>query len=170
MWTISKAKFTSFLDRFLNGLHLDAKKILRWYSYLLFFIPLLMWAMLAFNGALMKTSIKTMLSKQANISIAVIIAIIDFVLGYYLWISREKVLTDRRSYHLFMGCQAISQLLVGNLLCLVLALFGMYQAKQLPTTVENEKKAKMMKMISITVMIVFIICFILMMLLELRKS
>ncbi|WP_155833142.1 hypothetical protein [Lactobacillus hamsteri] len=166
----TKAKFTSFLDRFLENAHLDAKRILKWYSYVLLVVPLLFWAMLAFNATFTHTSIQTMLTKEASISIAVIVAIVDFCLGYYLMISRKKVLTDRRSYHFFMGCQAIGQLLVGNIICLLLALFGMYQSKQLSTRVNDEKAAKMMNIISLTVMIVFILCFVFLMLLELRKS
>lgn len=170
MWLATKAKFTSFLDRFLENAHLDAKRILKWYSYVLFIVPLLFWAMLAFNGAFTHTSIQTMLTKEATISIAVIVAIVDFCLGYYLMISRKKVLTDRRSYHFFMGCQAIGQLLVGNIICLLLALFGMYQAKQLPSKASDDKTSKMMNIISIIVMIVLIVCFVFLMLLELRKS
>lgn len=170
MQSKSKGRMSGFLARFLRNAHLDAPRILRWYSYILFFVPLVFWAMLAFNAQLSKQSLFDIIRKQGTVSIAIIVTILDFLVGYYLWISRGKVLTDRKSYHFFMGCQAIGQLLVGNIICVILALFGMYQSKQLTLTVTNEKNNLIMNIVSVAMLVIFIICSIALILLGFRKS
>ena len=50
MWAISKRKVGNFIDRITESMHLDTKKILTWYSYVLFIAPLLFWAMIALRS------------------------------------------------------------------------------------------------------------------------
>lgn len=169
MHLVSKKGVTTFLDRFLQNAHLDAQRILRWYSYLLLLIPLLFWAMLAFNAGLSHRSLPSLINREGMISVGIIIATLDFVLGYYLWLSRGKVLTDQRNYHFFMLCQVLSQLLVGNLICTVLALFGLYQAKQLELSDKENMATRIVKIFAGCMLVIFIICSIALLLLLTRK-
>ncbi|WP_278390728.1 hypothetical protein [Lactobacillus acetotolerans] len=112
-----------------------------------------------------------MIKLNPMVSVAVITAFVDFLLGYYLWISKSAILLNKNSYRFFMICQAVSQLLVGNFVCLIFALFGIFQAKNLAVASEtNSKKDNLMEIISVCILLLFIICFILLMLIEFRKS
>ena len=92
MWAISKQKVENFFDRMTRSMNLDTKKILSWYSYVLFIAPLLFWALIALRGGASNQSIKMMIMKQPAVAIAAIAAIVDFVLGYYLMLNKKQFL------------------------------------------------------------------------------
>lgn len=164
-------KISDFLNRFLRNTNLNAKRILRLYTYILFFIPLAFAALLYLRSAMTKQPFALMIKLNPMVSVAVITAFVDFLLGYYLWISKSAILLNKNSYRFFMICQAISQLLVGNFVCLIFALFGIFQAKNLAVASEtNSKRDNLMEIISVCILLLFIICFILLMLIEFRKS
>lgn len=137
MWAISKRKVSNFLGRMTQGMHLDTKKILTWYSYILFIALLLFWALIAMRSAASGQSLRLIIMKQPAVAIGTIIAIVDFVLGYYLLLNRQKLLLNRQTYRFLMISQLIGQVFVGNLLCVILAILGMYKAKSLKKTQDS---------------------------------
>ncbi|NRO26134.1 hypothetical protein [Lactobacillus helveticus] len=163
MWAISKQKVENFFDRMTRSMNLDTKKILSWYSYVLFIAPLLFWALIALRGGALNQSIKMMIMKQPAVAIATIAAIVDFVLGYYLMLNKKQFLVNRQTYRFLMVSQLIGQVLVGNLLCGALAILGMYKAKTLKKTQDNISPI----VIAISLVAVLLaLCFMLILLLE----
>ncbi|MGN1272425.1 MAG: hypothetical protein ACI4T3_04770 [Lactobacillus sp.] len=164
MWAISKQKVENFFGRMTQSMHLDAKKIISWYSYVLFIAPLFFWALIAMRGGASRQSIQSIIMKQPAVAIGTIIAILDFVLGYYLLLNKKKFMVNRQTYRFFMVSQLIGQLVVGNLLCAILAVLGMYKSAALKKTQDNV--SPLIMAISIVSAILFIGCFALVLLLE----
>ncbi len=164
MWAISKQKVGNFFSRILQSMHLDAQKIMKWYSYILFIAPLCFWALLAIQSGVSKVSIQSLIMKQPAIAIGTIIAIVDFVLGYYLLLNKKKFMVNRQTYRFFMVSQLLGQIVVGNLLCAILAALGMYRATALKKTQDNV--SPLIMAISIVSAILLIGCFALVLLLE----
>lgn len=164
MWAISKQKVENFFDRMTRSMNSDTKKILSWYSYVLFIAPLLFWALIALRGGASNQSIKIMIMKQPAVAIATIAAIVDFVLGYYLMLNKKQFLVNRQTYRFLMVSQLIGQVLVGNLLCGVLAILGMYKAKTLKKTQDNI--SPIVIAISLVAAVLLALCFMLILLLE----
>lgn len=104
-----------------------------------------------------------MIMKQPAVAIATIAAIVDFVLGYYLMLNKKQFLVNRQTYRFLMVSQLIGQVLVGNLLCGVLAILGMYKAKTLKKTQDNI--SPIVIVISL-VAVLLALCFMLILLLE----
>lgn len=147
-----------------RSMNLDTKKILSWYSYVLFIAPLLFWALIALRGGASNQLIKMMIMKQPAVAIAAIAAIVDFVLGYYLMLNKKQFLVNRQTYRFLMVSQLIGQVLVGNLLCGVLAILGMYKAKTLKKTQDNI--SPIVIAISLVAAVLLALCFMLILLLE----
>lgn len=164
MWAISKQKVENFFDRMTRSMNLDTKKILSWYSYVLFIAPLLFWALIALRGGASNQSIKVMIMKQPAVAIVTIAAIVDFVLGYYLMLNKKQFLVNRQTYRFLMVSQLIGQVLVGNLLCGVLAILGMYKAKTLKKRQDNI--SPIVIAISLVAAVLLALCFMLILLLE----
>lgn len=167
MWSVSKVRLTNFLNNFLKSANLSAKRILHLYTYIMFFVPLAFAALIELQSLLTKTNFLELL-KSPFISISVIVAFSDFLFGYYLWINKDKVLLKEKSYRRFMIIQAISQILVGNFVCEVLALAGIYQAKEINGQKTN-KTDKIIKITSIVMLVVFAMCFVMLIMASLRK-
>lgn len=147
-----------------QSMHLDAKKIINWYSYILFIAPLLFWALIAMRSGASRESIQSILSKQPVVAIGTIIAIVDFVLGYYLLLNKKKFMVNRQTYRFFMVSQLIGQIVVGNLLCAILAILGMYKATALKKTQDNVNPVIIA--ISIASAVILAGCLVLILLLE----
>lgn len=164
MWAISKQKVENFFGRMTQSMHLDAKKIISWYSYILSIAPLLFWALIAMRSGASRESIQSIIMKQPAVAIGTIIAIVDFVLGYYLLLNKKKFMVNRQTYRFFMVSQLIGQIVVGNLLCAVLAVLGMYKATALKKTQDNVNPVIIA--ISIVSVVLLACCLVLILLLE----
>jgi hypothetical protein len=145
-------------------MYLDAKKIINWYSYILFIAPLLFWALIAMRSGASRESIQSIIMKQPVVAIGTIIAIVDFVLGYYLLLNKKKFMVNRQTYRFFMVSQLIGQIVVGNLLCAILAVLGMYKATALKKTQDNVNPVIIA--ISIASAVILAGCLVLILLLE----
>lgn len=163
MLAISK-KLGNFFGRVTQSLNLDAKKIISWYSYILFIAPLLFGAMIALRGGASGQSIRAIIMKQPAVAIATIIAIVDFILGYYMLLNKSKFLANRQTYRFLMISQIVGQVVVGNLFCVILAILGMYRAKMLKKTQDNINPVVLT--VSITAAVLLLGCFMLILLLE----
>lgn len=125
MWTMTKNKVTDFCDQIMERLHLNVCSILKWYSIILFVAPLLYWLLLEFRAITEKITLLDMMQKQPTAAISIIVAITDFLLGYYCWIKKNSLVKDLRGLKVFWVCQSICQLFVGNLICLILSILGL---------------------------------------------
>lgn len=124
IWALTRYKFNSFIERVMRAFHIDTKFVLRWYSIILFVAPLLFWAMLEFQNLKAGKGMANVISGQPTIAIAILVAFTDFIVGYYLWFQRSELLKDAKDVRIFFICQAICQLFVGNILCVLLSLLG----------------------------------------------
>ena len=109
-----------------------------------------------------------MIMKQPMIAISTIVAIVDFILGYYMLLNHKQFLINRQTYRFLMGSQMIAQLFVGNLLCVVLAILGFYRAKALKKT--QDGVSRVIIAISLTAAGLLLASFMLILLLEFQKS
>ncbi|MGI1820435.1 hypothetical protein ACRPK1_09725 [Lactobacillus johnsonii] len=125
MWTTTKNKVADFCDQIMERLHLNTRSILKWYSIILFVAPLLYWALLEFRIVMEKASLSDMMHNQPAIAISVIVAITDFLLGYYCWINKNKLISSIKELKTFYIWQFVCQLFVGNIICSLLCLFGL---------------------------------------------
>lgn len=125
MWTTTKNKVADFCDQIMEHLHLNTRSILKWYSIILFVAPLLYWALLEFRIVVEKASLAYMMHNQPAVSISVIVAITDFLLGYYCWINKNKLISNIKELKTFYIWQLFCQLFVGNIICSLLCLFGL---------------------------------------------
>lgn len=127
-----RGKFSNLLDRIAKAVHLSAEKAIKWYAYILFLIPIAFWLMIEMR-VLSKGQSWAVMLKQPAVAIGTVVAIVDFMVGYYLLLRRQDFLASYKNYRFFMIWQAIGQILVGNIICFVLALIGMHEAKSLDT-------------------------------------
>lgn len=125
MWTTTKNKVADFCDQIMERLHLNTRSILKWYSIILFVAPLLYWALLEFRIVMEKASLADMMHNQPAVAISVIVAITDFLLGYYCWINKNKLVNNIKALKTFYIWQFFCQIFVGNIICSLLCLFGL---------------------------------------------
>lgn len=165
MWTAAKNSFSNLLEKIARTVHLDAKRTITWYSYILLVIPIAYWMLIEMRILASKQSWTVML-KQPAVAIASIIAIVDFMLGYYLIMRKKDVLASYENYRLFMMWQAVCQILVGNFLCFVLALIGIHEAKKL----NNGPRDSTVTMATVASGLLLIFCFVLLVMLNFIKG
>lgn len=151
---ISKAK--SLVIKLLDEAHLTATRILFTYIGALIVIPLFFGMFILFEKQLTRQGLKTMMANTPLVTVDIIVTIIDFLLGYYLWLQKDKILADLGTYRFLMLCQVISQAVVGNLFCAVLAVLGLVR-----TSGENvcfKGKNRLLKSIALTCLGAFCLC------------
>lgn len=159
---------SNFFIKFLNKTRLDTKRILNIYIYALILIPIFFGGFIILEIAITRHSLVEMLFVAPIVAVDMIIAITDFILGYFLWIKKDNILEDSASYLFFMSCQAIGQLMVGNIFCLVLALFGIIRTYNSGKSLKN--KNKLIEAVSILFVVTFIFCFTLIIVLNIKKK
>lgn len=124
------SKINNFVISFLDRAHLDTKKILTTYIYALILIPLFFGSFIFLTSSIAKQNINVVLNNTPLIAIDMIVALTDFIMGYYIWLKKDLILEYEGNYHFLMFTQAISQLMVGNIFCLILALFGIIRINE----------------------------------------
>lgn len=149
----------NYMIRFLDKVHMDNNKILITYIYALFVIPLFFGTFILFEATVSKQSLTTILAKTPLIAIDVIMTFTDFILGYYIWLKKNNVLKDLSTYHFFMLCQVIGQIMVGNLFCAILAAAGVLRTRQARRNFKNGNK--IIRGASIAYLMIFFFCLIL---------
>ena len=154
MLTAGKQKVSGLLEKIAKSVNLDAKRTITWYSYVLFIIPIAYWLLTEIRILASKQSWELML-KQPSVAIASIIAIIDFMLGYYLILHKQDLLSSYENYRFFMMWQAVCQIFVGNFVCFILALIGIHEAKRL----DNGKRDSTVVVVTITSGLLLVMCF-----------
>lgn len=141
MGILSKNFLSNFLDKFMQRLNLSAKKLLKWYTVVLFFAPLLYAALLKLTVLKENQSIATMMAKQPLAAVSVIIAIVDFLIGYYCWMQQDQILADSKGYRTFMAWQMGCQLLLGNFICFILAALSIHAINKDKVETSSNKKS-----------------------------
>lgn len=165
MWTMVKNKATSFCDHIMERLHLNTYSILKWYSIILFVAPLLYFGLLEFRFIMMQVSFVSMLHKHPAMAVSVIIAITDFLLGYYCWINKNEIVNNRTRLRAFWILQCICQLLVGNIICFLLSIFGL---RALPSSRVKITTVSYFKVTIIISTLLYVLCILLLGLIGLK--
>ncbi|MCX0291041.1 hypothetical protein NX781_04455 [Lactobacillus kullabergensis] len=124
------SKINNFVIGFLDRAHLDTKKILTTYIYALILIPLFFGSFITFALSIANQNINVVLNNTPLIAIDMIVALTDFIMGYYIWLKKDLILKHEGNYRFLMFSQAISQLMVGNIFCLILAFFGIIRINE----------------------------------------
>lgn len=159
---------SNFFIKFLNKTRLDTKRILNIYIYALILIPIFFGGFIILEIAITRQSLVEIFFIAPIVAVDMIIAITDFILGYFLWIKKDSILEDSGNYLFFMACQAIGQLLVGNIFCLALALFGIIRTYNSGKSLKN--KNKLIGAVSILFVVTFIFCLTLIIVLNIKKK
>ncbi|WP_270775372.1 hypothetical protein [Ligilactobacillus acidipiscis] len=76
------------------------------------------------------TAFQTFLGSNPQSAVMFIISTVDFGLGYVLWNKKEELITRRKNFQAFSTFLLFSQLIVGNLVCVILAGISLYVSSQ----------------------------------------
>ena len=86
------SKINNFVISFLDRAHLDTKKILTTYIYALILIPLFFGCFIILTSSIAKQNINVVLNNTPLIAIDMIVALTDFIMGYYIWLKKDLIL------------------------------------------------------------------------------
>lgn len=153
------SKTNNFVIRLLDRAHLDTGKILNTYIAALIIIPLFFAGFVAYEASLTAQSLAAILTATPIIAVDMIMMIINFIFGYYLWLSKEKILTDLPTYRFFMLCQAIGQVMAGNFICVLLAMGGLVRTNGINQ--KEQSNNKLIRGASVIFLLIFGLCLIL---------
>jgi hypothetical protein len=162
---ISHLNFSSFLDRIVQNLKLTPKKLLKWYSYVLIFVPLACAALVGLHLVTSATTFSNLLKNQAGLAVGVIIALCDLIIGYFCLLNLE-IFYKRKTYRVFMVTQVITQALVGNFMCVIMAILGIYLSQELPNEKQINLKAKLVINLGTALLL---LSFVLLVIIEFKK-
>lgn len=162
------SKLNNWIIKFLDKAHLNTSRILITYICALLLIPVFFSFFMILEVAITKSNVMTIM-KSPYVAVDVIIIITDFILGYYLWLKKDNFLYKNHNYRFFMTCQLIGQLLVGNLFCSILALFGLISLRSVKKGWQ-ENSEWLIKVISIAFIFLFGICSAIIILLKVKNS
>lgn len=153
------SKTNNFIIRLLDRVRLDIGKILNLYIAALIVIPLLFASFVAYEASITTQSLAAILTTTPIIAVDMIMMIIDFIFGYYLWLNRERILLDLTSYRFFMLCQAIGQVMAGNFICALLAMGGLVRTNGI--NLKEQSNNKLIRGASVVFLLMFGFCLIL---------
>ena len=86
------SKINNFVISFLDRTHLDTRKILTTYIYALILIPLFFGSFIILTSSVAKQNINVVLNNTPLIAIDMIVALTDFIMGYYIWLKKDLIL------------------------------------------------------------------------------
>lgn len=152
-------KTNNFLIRLLDRVHLDTRKILNTYITALIIIPLFFACFVAYEASLTAQSLAAILRATPIIAVDMIMMIINFIFGYYLWLNKKKILSDLTTYRFFMLCQAIGQVMAGNFICVLLAIGGLARTNGINQ--KEQSNNKLIRGVSVIFLLIFGLCLIL---------
>ncbi|MDD6720502.1 hypothetical protein [Lactobacillus porci] len=153
-----RQKTANLLDRFTRSAGLSPKRVVKIYTLILFFAPLLYLVLLEIRATAAKETIFKFVASSPYMGVSLIVAAGDFLLGYLCWLNSGELLENRRSYVRFMKLQLWSQLLVGNWVCLLFAVLGLRRQGDVASKQEQERS----QIVSLAYVVfgLFAICFV----------
>lgn len=158
---LSPSKFLGkIISNIISNMNLDPRRIIKWYAFILMFTPFALLMFIQTRSVYMKVSPIMMVQKYPTVTIAVITCLIDFILGYYCFLHIDKIANSKKTFKVFITAQLICQTLFGNFMCIFLGILGLYSLKKIKISVEDETYQQV-KLMSVLSLILFIICFLL---------
>lgn len=145
-----------FFANLLQNYRLSAQRILRIYGVILMLIPIAFGLMVWLESQMQGASVTHLVRQEPVISISMVIAFSDFILGYYLLLKQRQVLASQKTFRFFMAWQCLGQLLMGNFVCAFLAFCGSYQARHINST---QKTNPELQGLTIMLTCLYLICF-----------
>lgn len=112
-------------------LHLNPKRAFYGVIVILGFSPVAFFAFLAMNANIQSLSIVQEMQHEPYIAILTLVAFLDIIVAYVLWMARHDILNSRRDYRLVMIALTAQQLMVGNLVSVALTLLALSLGKNL---------------------------------------
>lgn len=125
-----KNKVSEYLRTVLYQMGLTPRRAINSMIFLLVFSFLASICYILFLSSKSGTKFQTFLGANPQSAVMFIISAIDFGLGYVLWNKREKLVTRRKNFQAVTFFLLLSQLIVGNLVCVILAVIALYVSSQ----------------------------------------
>ncbi|KAB1964925.1 hypothetical protein [Lacticaseibacillus paracasei] len=129
-----KERVSNYFQSFAEMLHLNLKRIFYGIILILSLVPLAYALFLMLNAAKEGLSVMGVMQQRPTIAILSIVAGLDIMSGYSLWMARKRVLSNRRLYQLVLVSVLVTQLLVSNFLVAGAALVGLLFSRQIGAT------------------------------------
>ena len=129
-----RGKVSNYFQSLAQLLHLNLKRVFYTIILILALVPLAYVLFLMLNAAKEGLSITGVMKERPTIAILSIVAGLDVMCGYSLWMIREQVLADRLLYQMILIGVLITQLFVSNLLVAGAAVAGLMFSGQIQNT------------------------------------
>ncbi|KRL44733.1 hypothetical protein [Lacticaseibacillus manihotivorans] len=156
METTIKQKASGYLHELARFLHLDQRRLFYGVVAVLMLLPVAFLAFLAVNATMESMSIIAVLKAKPLIAALSIIAGLDMLVGYTLWMARQDILADRTTFRWVISAVVLSQLFVSNVLVAIAGTFALaFSGKQ---TVQHVKANVKVKLISAGLLGVYGLC------------
>lgn len=144
METTIKQKSSGYLHDMARFLHLDQRRLFYGVVAVLMLLPVAFLAFLAVNATMESMGIIAVLKAKPLTAALSIIAGLDMLVGYTLWMARNEILADRTTFRWVIGAVVLSQLLVSNVLVAVAGAFSLaFSGKQATQQVTASFKLKL---------------------------
>lgn len=136
----SNNKKKSLSQKLNSFFRLDYKKSFYGVIIILLVTPIAYALFLMWNASLQKLGVVALMKQQPLVAVMTIVACLDIISGYSLWMIRTDVLSNRSSYRIIMTAIMLQQFAVSNLIAgfcsvLAIALSGSVQSKSLKNKV-----------------------------------
>ena len=137
-----RGKVSNYFQSLAQILHLNLKRTFYTIILILALVPLAYALFLMLNATKEGLSLTDIMRQRPTIAILSIVAGLDIMCGYSLWMIREQVLADRRLYRIILIGILITQLLVNNLLVAGAAIAGLMFSGQVQNNNADMHKGK----------------------------
>ncbi|WP_035457170.1 hypothetical protein [Loigolactobacillus coryniformis] len=153
--TVTKKVFT-YIQTINRALNFNAKRSFYTVLIVLGVIPFLFMAYIGLIANFNSKSIMYVLQTNPRLTVLLIIALLDLLSTYVMWMIRDSIVANRRQLRFVMLTVIFQQLLVANFMVTGFALMAIVMSRELPTS--NNKSAKQFWIISSMATIMYMFC------------
>ena len=145
------------LRNLLRFIHLNLKTSFNSVMVILVGSPIVYGLFLYMNAATSSMSVTKVMEKSPYIGIMTIVAFLDLIIGYSLWMHREDILQDRVTFRMIMSAILLQQIMVGNIFVSVAAAASLVFSKEVPLNKKSSKPKHVAPVVAMSIM--FLLCF-----------
>ncbi|MDC4186478.1 hypothetical protein MK904_10230 [Loigolactobacillus coryniformis] len=132
MIKVKKSKISRLTQTIISVLPLNLKKYFYGIIGVLTLVPIIFIAYLLLNANLQSMDVLTLMEKQPYIAVMVIVAGLDIITGYIMWMARADILASRQTFRLLVTAIMIQQLAVSNFVIGIGATIALLLSYSLP--------------------------------------
>lgn len=126
------SKTVNLLAQVAAFLHLSLKRCFYGVIGVLMVLPVAFLAFLAVNATMTSMSMIDVMAAKPLTAVLTIIAGLDLVVGYWMWMVREDVMNNRTTFRWVIGGVLVAQLVVSNFVIAALAALALAFSGELP--------------------------------------